>query len=286
MAFSPFSHKRICSWVEITDELHAEVCDDGETLMYRDVETGDVWFEGQRPPAKWQRYAKRHRLSGVLSAAAADGVCSPHPKVKPRPAAKIVRLQKALQGLAQRVGDKLVSTTADGLVGNHTVKAANRALYMYARGGAPSEFTSGGLTHTQIVAFASQLTAYIDRSPIEAATRSVPAPSAAAPPANATASIPVSYTQPDQSTQTVPINPPSGGVMNPQYYPPGYQPYYSNRGPGGLPADHPSVDVKAFIPAQYEHVQVDPTTVMVLILVGLGIYYVASNKKHHHKRED
>lgn len=68
----------------------------------------------------------------------------------------------------------------------------------------------------------------------------------------------------------------------PQAYPPGYYP----AGPGGLPADRASVDVKAFIPAQYEHVQVDPTTVMALILVGLGVYYVATHKKHHNKKED
>lgn len=71
----------------------------------------------------------------------------------------------------------------------------------------------------------------------------------------------------------------------PPAYPGYYQPqpvYYSNRGPGGLPADQATVDVKAFLPAQYEHVQVDPMTVMALIAVGLGIYYVATKKKKEH----
>lgn len=65
----------------------------------------------------------------------------------------------------------------------------------------------------------------------------------------------------------------------PGYYQPQQPYYYSNRGPGGLPADQASVDVKAFLPAQYEHVQVDPTTVMAAIIVGVGIYIVATRKK-------
>ena len=64
----------------------------------------------------------------------------------------------------------------------------------------------------------------------------------------------------------------------PTYYGPP-APYYSNRGPGGLPADRASVDVKAFIPAQYEHVRVDPMTVMAALVVGVGIFLVATKKK-------
>lgn len=63
----------------------------------------------------------------------------------------------------------------------------------------------------------------------------------------------------------------------PTYY--GQPSYYSNRGPGGLPTDRATVDVKAFIPAQYEHVSVDPMTVMAAIVVGIGIYLVATKKK-------
>ena len=68
----------------------------------------------------------------------------------------------------------------------------------------------------------------------------------------------------------------------PGYYQPQQPVYYSNRAPGGLPPDQATVDVKAFLPAQYEHVQVDPTTVMAVIAVGLGVYYVMSKKKKEH----
>lgn len=65
----------------------------------------------------------------------------------------------------------------------------------------------------------------------------------------------------------------------PAYYQPQPTYYGPPRGPGGLPADRASLDVKAFVPAQYEHIRVDPTTVMFMILAGVGVYLVVTKKK-------
>jgi hypothetical protein len=268
--------ERLCTWIEITDDLKAEVCENGDTLMYHDTATGDVWLANETPPAKWQKHfrPRRHGMSG-LGAAAVDGMCPPHPSIRPHPAQKIVRLQNALNALARRTGDHLVGAHADGLVGSKTVKAVNRAMFMYAKGGAPSDFTTGKLTHRQVGDFAPQLAAYIERSPIAAANRVAPTESP---------SLPEPAPQISPSTPSVPS---SGGTMPPYSYPGSYPGYYAptyygpgySRGPGGLPADRASVDVKAFVPAQYEHVNVDPMTVMAAIVVGVGIYFVATRKK-------
>lgn len=262
-------------WDDVVDGLRASTCDDGSVYMYKDTNTGESWFATQRPPKQWRRHFQHNNFGESV----VPGLCPPRPAIHPHPAAKIVRLQKALNVLATRVRDHAIGTTVDGLVGPRTVKAVNRAMYMYARGGAPSEFTTGKLTHGQIVAFAPQLAAYIERSPIAAATRVAPATS------------PSLSTPPPASPQILPSAPspvqyPAGANMYPYgqspAYPGYYQPqplYYSNRGPGGLPADQATVDVKAFLPAQYEHVQVDPTTVMAAIIVGVGIYMVMSKKK-------
>lgn len=268
--------RQICSWIELADDLKAEVCDNGTTLMYHDTETGDVWLANETPPPKWRKHAKRrrHGMSG-FGAAADDGVCPPHPSIRPRPSHNIVRLQNALNALARRTGDRLIGAHADGLVGPKTVKAVNRAMFMYAKGGAPSEFTTGKLTHGQVRDFAPQLAAYVERSPIAAANRVEPATSP---------SLPAPSPEISPSPASVPS---SGGTMPPYSYPGYYPPAptyygpspYSNRGPGGLPTDRATVDVKAFIPAQYEHVSVDPMTVMAAIVVGIGIYLVATKKK-------
>lgn len=64
----------------------------------------------------------------------------------------------------------------------------------------------------------------------------------------------------------------------PAYYPPAY--YGPTRAPGGLPGGHASLDVKAYVPAQFEHINITPTT--GLLLVGLGfaaVYFVLDKKK-------
>lgn len=53
-------------------------------------------------------------------------------------------------------------------------------------------------------------------------------------------------------------------MQPPGYYPP---PGYAARGPGGLPTDQASLDVRAFIPAQYEHLRIHP---------GMGLFVVAA----------
>lgn len=66
------------------------------------------------------------------------------------------------------------------------------------------------------------------------------------------------------------------------YPPPAYGPgpnYGPHRAPGGLPADRASVDVKAFVPAQYEHIRVEPGTVMLLVAGGVIAYLLINNKK-------
>jgi hypothetical protein len=262
----------------VADGLRANMCDDGSVYMWHDTTTGDTWFGTQKPPKRWLDYFKRQGLSGALGAAV-PGVCPPHPAITPHPMAKIVRLQKALNGLASRTTDHALRVTADGLVGSRTVKAVNRAMYMYAKGGAPSEFATGTLTHAQVASFSPQLSAYIERSPIRTADRSTSTPAAVQAATAAASTIP-----PILPAAQVPVQYESS--MPPQYaYPsyPGYYPqqpvYYSNRAPGGLPPDQASVDVKAFIPAQYEHVRVDPMTVAAVIAVGLGIYFVMTKKK-------
>lgn len=278
---SIFPRSKNCVWDEVTDELRASTCEDGSVYMWKDVTTGESWFGTQKPPAKWRHYFKQNNLSGALGETVVAGMCPPHPALRPHPAAKIVRLQKALNALVLRTHDHALGTTADGLVGPHTVKAVNRAMYMYAKGGAPSEFTTGRLTHQQVVAFSPQLAAYIERSPIAAATRVAPVTSPSLP------APPPPYSPPILPSAQAPVQYPSGANMYPYGQPPAYpgyyQPvYYSNRGPGGLPADQATVDVKAFLPAQYEHVSVDPTTVMAAIIVGVGIYLVATRKKKEH----
>ena len=71
---------------------------------------------------------------------------------------------------------------------------------------------------------------------------------------------------------------PPGMYPPPDYYPaPGYMP---QRGPGGLPTDRASFDVRAFIPAQYEHIRLDPTWIVVALGVGLGaLLYSQRNKR-------
>ena len=190
------------------------MCDDGSVFMYKDTTTGESWFGTEKPPKKWRRHLQ-HNFG-----AAEAGVCPPHPTIAPHPSSRIVRLQKALNSLARRTGNHALGVVADGLVGRHTVKAVNHAMYTYAKGAAPSEFTTGALTHAQIVSFSPQLAAYIERSPIAASTRVAPttspslptpppyAPPAASPPISPPAQAPVQY--------------PSGANMYPYDQQPGY----------------------------------------------------------------
>lgn len=263
-----------CWWEEQVDGLEAHICD-GQVIMWRD-DDHNVWLPQEKPPAKWKSTFRHHKgtapfLLGGLGATAAPGVCTPH---KPVPLTKIRRLQDALRGLATRVRDGSLRIAADGLVGPRTVAATNRAMVHYVQ--QPEELATGRLTHAQVAAFAAQLTAYIDKAPHAASSASTSV--APAPPATTS---PASYATPPQGESSMPSYAPGPEYYAPQpaYYQPPPTYYGPPRGPGGLPADRASLDVKAFVPAQYEHIRVDPTTVMFVILAGVGVYLVATRKK-------
>ena len=65
--------------------------------------------------------------------------------------------------------------------------------------------------------------------------------------------------------------------MYPNYAPPGYGP--SRRGPGGLPTNQASLDIRAFIPAQYDHLQIHPAGVMAAIAVGVTVILLVRRNK-------
>lgn len=216
-------------------------------------------------------------LIDFFGATPVPGQCPERPRApKPQPVAKVVRLQKALQALSKRVSDPAVSTRADGLIGPNTVKAANRALFMYAKGGVPSEFTSGSLTKAKVLAHAPQLASYIERAPFPSAVYVPPdrTPAPLRPETVPTVTATTAAFAPAAAPEGDPIMPPY--YQQQSYYPPpGYGP---PRGPGGLPTDRATVDVRAFIPAQYEHVQINPMMVMAVLAVGV-VAYLAVNKK-------
>lgn len=68
------------------------------------------------------------------------------------------------------------------------------------------------------------------------------------------------------------------------YYPPGYYPppgynYGPPRAPGGLPGDRATLDVKAFIPAQYEHVSLSPWNGVAIVGIGVSLILLLAAKK-------
>lgn len=272
-----FPRRKHCEWIEQGGDLRVRVCSDGEVLLWHDMATGDSWLPNEVPPKKWRTYFRKHKQLHGLGAAASAGVCPPHPRVAAVPSLPVKRLQLALQGLAKRTGDKFVSTPADGLIGPRTTKAVNRAMYMYAKGGAPDKLTTGALTKPQVVANAAQLASLVQRSPFPNAVYrpSPPPPDATGPEAVPTPAVAPAMMPEGDATMPAPGYYPSG-------YAPGYyqQPgYYPQRGPGGLPTDEASLDVRAFVPAQYEHIRVNPTHVMMAIGAVVVIYLVMDRKK-------
>jgi hypothetical protein len=174
------------------------------------------------------------------------GVCHP---TSPRPLATVKNLQTALQGLAQRAGDQNASTPADGLVGPHTLRAVNYAVPKYAS--SDPVLASGRLTHPQVASFAPQLAAAVSSAPISA-----PAAPQMQAPAPAPSSASPSFWQAVATGLAVYGQQNSGGRPMPPaavYYPP----MIPGRGPRG--PQQASVDIKAFVPAQYEHIRFNPT---------------------------
>jgi hypothetical protein len=268
-----FPARRACFWQEQVDGLEAQLCDDGEVTLWRDDQR-NVWLPSEPPPARWKKmFQHRNPATALLGAASPlPGICTPHKAV---PLTRVRRLQNALRGLAARVRDDSLRVTADGLVGSHTVTAANRAMTVYV--GAPAEMATGQLTHGQVSAFAQQLAAYIDKAPHQ--TASSPSGGGGSMPAPVTTPWPSS---PSQGAPAMPAYYPDDPESYPRqvYYPP--PAYYGppRRGPGGLPADRASLDVKAFVPAQYEHIRVNPGTAMLLVGGGvLAILFILEKKK-------
>ena len=62
------------------------------------------------------------------------------------------------------------------------------------------------------------------------------------------------------------------GPVPAQYYPP--PPGYGPR-----PPREASVDIKAFIPASYEHVKFNPTTIALVFGVGVAVVLVMQKKQ-------
>ncbi len=193
------------------------------------------------------------------------------------------RLQTALYALGQKHRDRmLLAVTADGIVGPVTVKATQRALGTYVVQGSgiiPQNWLRGTST-TIIRASANDIARYIE----DAAGSTPYIPGAPAPPP---AALPPPSTFLPQQASMLPS---SGGdtTMNPQYYPPqqAYYPpqpaYYPQapRAPGGLPANQASLDIKAFIPAQYDHVRITPgMAIGGIVVFGLVMALVMQHKK-------
>lgn len=284
--FNPFPRRKTCTWIEQGAGLRVKMCSDGEIILWHDMITGEAWLPTEVPPPRWRNYFKRRRqrrqlLHGDLGAtptAVIPGVCPQHPAHRPTPLAKVRRLQNSLRGLAKRVKDKLVSTAADGLIGPRTVMATNRALKNYV----PGFSDAPAFTRAEVLKQAPFLAARIDEagrataapkqlplSPFVAATQKVVQPSVPA------------------ETPTMPYPPQQAYYQQPGYYPPqpAYAPqgYGPPRGPGGLPTDRATLDVRAFIPAQYEHVRVSPGTGFAVVAVGVVVIFLLARDKKHKK---
>ena len=177
----------------------------------------------------------------------------------------VKRLQTALQALAKRVRDPAAGTPVDGLVGPHTVRAVNYAVPKHTA--APSVLANGRLTHTQIVSFSPQLSAFVEKAPVPGAGDGLLTPAfmtttAQAPPVVLPSTPASTYTPNSGGRSQMPAQYYQPGYAPAPYYPPSYQPGYQ---PGYAPAPRQaSVDIKAFIPAQYEHVKFNPVTLAAL----------------------
>ncbi len=178
--------------------------------------------------------------------------------------AKVRRLQEALNVLGRLKDDRQLLVSADGVLGAKTISATNRAIAVYVVKGAGGKHIPQNwqrMTSSMVQANAAALAQAIE---FEAGY------------------IPASVTHdplPAQQASMIPsFSPSPGGPMNPQqqYYPqsgyappprPGYYPQAPRA--GGLPTDRATLDVKTFIPAQYEHISLSPAGGMVIILVGV-----------------
>lgn len=215
--------------------------------------------------------------------------------------AAVRALQMSLRALSSKVNDSSLLITADGIVGPETRAATNKALRVYASD-APPLYKAGSLTTSQIAAQAGRIKPYIDHAGPQHAwnalaplspTRTAANPAAASAAAGqaagqaayrAASMIPTSpASQPAAPGGSMPAYQPGYPSTAPyaaQYYPPGSAP---GMGPGGLPTDRASVDVRAFIPAQYEQLRVHPLIAIGLVL-GVGYAVITLVRRHDAKR--
>jgi len=175
----------------------------------------------------------------------------------------VMRLQTALYALGQKHGDRALLVNTDGVVRPATVRAVQRALGMYVMQGSgvvPQNWLRG--TSTSIIrASANDIARYIEQAAGVSPPSSAPAQTAAMVPSSEGAEM-----FPQQQSYYPP---------QPNYYPPGYAP----RGPGGLPTNQASLDVKAFIPAQYDHIQLHPASGLAIVAVGVLLALVVSQHR-------
>ncbi len=177
--------------------------------------------------------------------------------------AKVRRLQDALNALGRLKDDRQLAVSIDGVLGPKTISATNRAIAVYVVKGAGGKRIPQNwqrMTSSMVQANAAALA-----QAIEFEAGYIPASVTHDP-------LPVR-----QASMLPPPSPSSpGGTMNPQYpqqtgyYPParpGYPPQMVRA--GGLPTDQASLDVKAFIPAQYEHIRLTPAGGLVIVLLGV-----------------
>lgn len=272
---SMFPHRTSCRWIQQSEELSARFCNDGTVTMWRDV-YGNVWLADEKPPKRWRKtmsFYKKH--PSAISFGAAAG-----------PTKAVGRLQAALEQLSRRVDDHQVATTLDGRMGPLTASATNVALQRYAVT-APLTLRTGHLTQSQILGQIVPITAYIE------AVKSIPAKvtSGVYRPGNQPSSflsqlLPAATSSAASSSQQPAYAPGGASAMPaPGYYPPppgyapAYAPTYYSRGPGGLPTDRASFDVKAFIPAQYEHVNFSGAGLAALALGGVVVFMLVKQRR-------
>lgn len=198
--------------------------------------------------------------------------------------ASVLRLQNAVIALGRRKNDPALMIAADGVVGTKTVNAVRRALIVYVVGGTGSAPSNWGrtLTTSTLAANANEIAPYIERaagiSPEmlsaqaagQAASQASMLPFHAFPTPSAPAVSPGGHPVPYPQQQ--PYYAPQQ-----QMYSPGYAPMQP-RGPGGLPTDRATLDVKAFIPAQYQHVSISPFVGIALIVGTLAV--IGMVKRH------
>lgn len=194
--------------------------------------------------------------------------------------AGVTRLQNALNVLGRVKGDSRLMVAVDGAIGPGTVNATNRALITYIVQGAGNAPRWRHVTAAAIKESAADIAVDIERA------AGVQSPPQAPAPVQASATRKPQWFPPPITTTGAEMFPQQQQAYYPPqqpYYPPpqGYPGYYpQNRGSGGLPRDQATLDVKAFIPAQYDHVRLHPAGGLAILAVGvLAVMLISQHRK-------